>query len=939
MFAEAYGLAGCLDSLDARARDEDEESLDGTTDVWHRVLATSRLLHQGSSFEDLRMPSYGGSLFDPSRFAFLTATAVRGLAVRVSDRVMLHVLRSVQVAVVDGEARRLSFRDIDVEQIGYIYEGLLGYSARIVDEVHIGLVGQRSAKRLEGEEPEIALARLEEYAASAPTTKTLAERLLADVKDGQPGAKPPTVSALTTALDAVPAQAESSLRLVAPHDAALRDRLRPFLGAIRLDLRGRPVVVAPGGLLVVETPSRRNAGAHYTPKALAEEVVTHALAPLVYSPGPHDTADAAAWRLRSKEEILALKVADIACGSGAFLVAAARYLADRLVEAWREDGAWREGGALEGHSADHAGVLAIRQVVASCIYGADINAMAVEMCKLSLWLVSLDQGLPFSFVDDRVLHGNSLLGLTDVRQLERLHISPSAAAAGYVQEGMTFSATDNTLMHVPSTLRLDERIAAAVRLRQGLTHVVEPSNPQRDGAAMRRQAEQSRAEVAPLARIADGVVAAGLRLGGKPGKALDAAFEDLRLAVQTAWPEDGDGDDRWLDGIVDEGLTPRVDTDEPRWRPLHWVLEVPDVMTGPHPGFDAVIGNPPFKGGTKVSGVVGDNVREWMVHTIADSVKGQADLVAYFFLRTRHLLKQSGTLGLIATNTVAQGATREVGLQQMTANGFAIRRAIQSKPWPAASATLEYAAVWGTWAGLNDEIPREADGVETARVSALLEPEGRIMGAPIVLQENSEVAFAGVKIFGPGFVLDRDEYWDLMEADPRSADVIYPYPHGKDDVNGSASLDATRWVINFGDRSEIAAATYETAFSRVERLVRPVRMGAPASYPRRVRDCWWQYEAPRAGLAKKVLGLKQVIVTVQTSATQAFALVPSGQVFDQKLVVFATQSTEDLAVLSSSPHRYWVIGLSNGAPRGPRTPFTRLQTSSRRFPVRSPPRN
>ncbi|MGL5863507.1 MAG: N-6 DNA methylase, partial [Phycicoccus sp.] len=456
LFADAYGLAGCLDDLDARALAEHEESLDGTTEVWHRLMATSRLLHQGSSFEDLRMPSYGGSLFDPARFAFLAATAARGLAVRVSDRVMLHVLRSVQVAVVDGDARRLSFRDIDVEQIGYIYEGLLGYSARVVDEVHVGLVGQRSARGLAGEEPEIALARLEEYAAGAPTTKALAERLLADIKEEQPGAKPPSVSALTTALDAVPAQAESLLRLIAPHDAALRDRLRPFLGAVRLDLRERPVVVAPGGLLVVETPSRRNAGAHYTPKALAEEVVTHALAPLVYSPGPHDTADATAWRLRRSEDLLGLKVADIACGSGAFLVAAARYLADRVVEAWRLQGSFAD--LTEGE----AKVTAIRKVVASCLYGADINPMAVEMCKLSLWLVSLDRGLPFSFVDDKVLHGNSLLGLTEIRQLERLHIAPSAEGErGYVQEGMTFSAADNALVHVFETVGLGERMAAA----------------------------------------------------------------------------------------------------------------------------------------------------------------------------------------------------------------------------------------------------------------------------------------------------------------------------------------------------------------------------------------------------------------------------------------------------------------------------------------------
>ena len=142
-----------------------------------------------------------------------------------------------------------------------------------------------------------------------------------------------------------------------------------------------------GGLVVVETPSRATAGAHYTPKSLATEVVQYALKPLVYNPGPHQQVDG--WVPVDSDRILDLKVADIACGSGAFLVAAARYLAERVVEAWTaEDPANAARKDLY--------TLAIRQVVANCLYGADINDMAIEMCKLSLWLVSLDRDLPFS---------------------------------------------------------------------------------------------------------------------------------------------------------------------------------------------------------------------------------------------------------------------------------------------------------------------------------------------------------------------------------------------------------------------------------------------------------------------------------------------------------------------------------------------------------------
>src|SRR5699024_6949788 len=129
------------------------------------------------SFENLRMPAYGGSLFDPARFPFLTGTDEQGaLAVTVSDRVMLHVLRSIQVAYVKGESRQISFRDIDVEQIGYIYEGLLGYTATRVSEPTLGMIGTTGA------EPEIPLAVLEELATAHDDPKKLAAAIRAWVE-------------------------------------------------------------------------------------------------------------------------------------------------------------------------------------------------------------------------------------------------------------------------------------------------------------------------------------------------------------------------------------------------------------------------------------------------------------------------------------------------------------------------------------------------------------------------------------------------------------------------------------------------------------------------------------------------------------------------------------------------------------------------------------
>ena len=104
--------------------------------------------------------------------------------------------------------------------------------------------------------------------------------------------------------------------------------------------------------------------------------------------------------------------------------------------------------------------------------------------------------------------------------------------------------------------------------------------------------------------VADGVIAAGLRLGGKPGKALDEAYENLRIAVDEAYPRTVDARPHACSTPSSKrGLTPTVPTDYERWQPLHWILAVPDVMDDG--GFDAVIGNPPFLGGQKLTGALG----------------------------------------------------------------------------------------------------------------------------------------------------------------------------------------------------------------------------------------------------------------------------------------------------------------------------------------------
>ncbi|GGN37662.1 type I restriction-modification system DNA methylase subunit [Actinoplanes campanulatus] len=876
LFLQGYGISGDLDALEHRNIGDGEESLDSTYLTWHRLLATSQALYRGASFENMRMPAYGGSLFDPDRHPFLTASNENStLALPVSDRVMLHVLRSVQIAQLKGgDARRISFRDIDVEQIGYIYEGLLGYTCTRVDEIHLGLVGTA------GSEPEVSLTLLEQLAEQHGTPAALAKAIIAWLKEHQPGAVAPSANALTKLLTTTPGEdADRHLRAVTD-DEELRDRLRRWATVTRPDLRGRPTVILTDGLLVTETPSRKNAGAHYTPKDLAERVARHALEPLCYSPGPHQTPNRKEWQIRQGYEILNLKVADIAAGSGAFLVAAARYLADKLVEAWDQYGSIQAGHRdLKQH--------AIREVVARCLYGADINPMAVEMCKLSLWLVSLDRDLPFSFVDDKILHGNTLLGLTNLRQLEQLHID----APTYRQAPLT------------GIVNIKSIIDSAVAIRRELASEVKENDPQRSASAKRRLLDQQHTTTAMLTKAADGVIAAGLRHGGKPGGALDESFENLAEAVRVAFPRGTDeADSTPLEEIIEAGLKPTVATDYERWKPLHWVLEVPDVVVD-HGGFDAIIGNPPFLGGQKLTGAMGTNIRDWFVNQVAGGTRGSADLVAYFLLRAATLLRSTGTLGVIATNTVAQGDTRQVGLDRTVADGFTITRAIQSASWPSASAHLEYAAVWGSRGPVADEAHRVADDVLVPRISTLLEAEGQVAGPPVQLKENEELAFIGCYVLGMGFVLEPEDAQAFIAADERNRDVLYPYLNGED-LNSRPDNSPSRWVIDFNDWTEQRAALYAEPFDRVRRLVQPERANNPAKDR---RENWWRFGRVGTGVRRAIADLHEVLVIALVSKSVMPVRVPTGQVFSHKLAVFATSSFADQAVLSSTAHQMWAI--------------------------------
>ncbi|HMQ33885.1 MAG TPA: hypothetical protein PKD53_24350, partial [Chloroflexaceae bacterium] len=384
VYDQHYAASTLLGALREDADKVGEEVLERRHDAWGRLLAIFRAVYGGFRHDRLDMPAYGGSLFDPDRFPFLEGRP-RGASwldtpadpPQISNRVVLHLLEALQVLRVkvrDGsplEARRLSFRALDIEQIGHVYEGLLDHAAVRAKEPILGLAGTRDR------EPEISLAKLEAIARKAAKPQSRS----ADGSD--PGALAPlrenpellaylreetgrSESALRKALATPPdAWRAAQLRAACGNDEALYARVLPFAGLVRDDDYGRPTVIPAGSVYVTAGAERRATGTHYTPRSLTEPLVQHTLEPLVYH-GPAEGLPREQWKLRPAAELLRLTVCDMAMGSGAFLVQACRYLSERLLEAWAESEGSRKAAKPQSRNteASDLGVLApLREIL------------------------------------------------------------------------------------------------------------------------------------------------------------------------------------------------------------------------------------------------------------------------------------------------------------------------------------------------------------------------------------------------------------------------------------------------------------------------------------------------------------------------------------------------------------------------------------------------
>jgi hypothetical protein len=978
MYDQYYAVSTLRAQLREVAEQVGEEVMERRSDAWSRLLATFRAVHGGVQHEDLRLLAYGGNLFDPDRFAFLegrmTGTSWHTTPARpapIDNRTVLHLLEALQILRISvpgggpAEPRRLSFRALDIEQIGHVYEGLLDHTAKRAAEPVLGLAGTKDR------EPENPLAELERRAYGVkPTPATMAtldifgngatdatlreNKALIEFLREETGR---SASALANALSKPLERRDlDALRAACDNDAALAVRVTPFAGLLRPDNFGRPVVITAGSVYVTAGTDRRSSGTHYTPRSLTEPIVQHTLEPLAYH-GPAEGLPREQWQLHPAADLLQLTVCDMAMGSGAFLVQACRYLSERLLEAWAAaEGADDDKRRLmtsEGFLAtnpdeaipadpDERLVFARRLVADRCLYGVDKNPLAVEMAKLSLWLITLAKGQPFSFLDHALRCGDSLLGISEIGQLTHWSLDKGDGAAPrqttfitqQIEEALQVALRERRKiagMRVREARDADlkagwlataEAALALAKLGADLlvASALHPNPKQRDGLR-----KEWLGRYPPLLSAAEDTRAGRLTVGGQADVANRAAYSSLRheadehLAGRKPFHWPLEFPEVFVDGSMAEGDTDvlqRWAVDEVRGQIGSELLRIRpkcDAIAAQRhaeeraiyaaarpacPGFAAIVGNPPFQGGQKITGALGVPYRDYLVEYLASDVRGSADLCAYFFLRGGSLAQQNGQLGLIATNTIAQGDTREVGLDQLAAQGFNIPRAVPSRPWPG-TAALEVAQVWlrrGPWHNqhvLNDQ--------PTTGITSFLTTPGASSGKPYRLNANESKSFQGSIVLGMGFVLEPEEAAALISKDPRNREVLFPYLNGED-LNSRFDQSPSRWVINFHDWPLERAETYPDAMRIVREKVKPER---DRNNRAQRRERWWQYAERAPALYATIAGMERVLITARVSPTNAVILVPNNLVFHEKIVVFPDYSLSFMSLMQSSIHWEW----------------------------------
>lgn len=825
--------------------------------AYGRLISLFRAIYSGVAHGPMRMPPRHGELFSPDVYGFLEANdgpmsptandpeGRRRLQVpAVDDETVYRVLRCLLML---GE-ERLAYKSLDVEQIGAVYENLVGYRVIELSSPAVCLKKSRtwvSSEELAAEPPGARSRWLQEETGLAKADADRAAKAMA-------GQRKP---------------------------AALLEAL------IESGFAGEESRMAAGRFVIQPSAERRRSGSHYTPRSLTKQIVEKALAPLLAAlPRPASPKRSVSADGPSSEALLSLKICDPAMGSGAFLVEVVRQLGDHVVAAWRREG--RAEALLPSHGPAHGiedAVAQARRLVAQrCVYGVDRNPLAVTLAKLSLWLVTLAKNKPFSFVDHALRWGDSLVGLS-IEQITAFHWGGEA-------KGHQHDLVEQELRSV---------LREAVEAREGIVKLALDDSPagQKEKARLLRDAEDA---VRRLRCIGDLVLGAFFSSSNEKER---QAERIRRRDLAETWLRSDRSEPSEIHALAQDFCR--------RIPAFHWMIEFPEVFWvnradplsgGQRSGrawMDAFVGNPPFAGkNTLLSMEGGESLLAWLKH-LHPGAHGNSDYAAHFFRRCGHLLGEHGTLGLIATNTIAQGDTRTTGLKAMVADGGVIYDAVRSLPWPGAAA-VTVSVVHMAWGVASKYKGRALDGVEVKRINSRLRA-GEERPDPVPLKANAEKSFQGSIVLGMGFVLTPEEREALIKKNKKNGERIFPYIGGEE-VNSHPLQEFDRYVINFGDMTLEEAGRWPDLLAIVQEKVKPER---ERQGDKLAREYWWRFIRTRNEMYAAMSGSDRCIVISRHSKNMILSFQETNRVFSEATCVFPMSRSGDFSVLQSRVHEFW----------------------------------
>jgi hypothetical protein len=836
LYIRNYSIHGLFERL----RSDNErypDTMDHRFGAWAQLVALFRTVFEGCRHAQFAMPARSGHLFDPMRFPFLEGRTAKGMGLPlIPDGVVFRVL--TKLLILDGE--RLSYRTLDVEEIGSVYQTIMGFRLELAEGNAIALSGKRKHK---SEVPAPTVVNLDALLSVKPADRT---KWLKEQTDHE-----------------LPDSATKDVKSAVTLDDLLAGLER------RIARDATPHIVPKGTMILQPTDERRRSGSHYTPRALTQPIVRKTLEPILKRLGEKPFP----------EQILALKICDPAMGSAAFLVETCRQLADELIKAWHLH------NKTPAIPPDEDEVLLARRIVAQrCLYGVDINPMAVDLAKLSMWLVTLAKDHPFTFLDHAFRSGDSLVGLTK-KQIAAFHWNPQAGMVQYLgQEELGSKIKRVTTARVEILNMAEDNIASILLKKQKLSLADEAADP--------------------IRRAGDLIIAAFF--GAEKDK------ERLRLR------------DEYLDRLTGLQKNPTdliwyqqtlrdLRSGEYPITPFHWEIEFPEVFERYNAGFDAIVGNPPFAGRTTLSESSHKCYIAWL-QTIHEESHGNSDLVAHFFRCTYDLLRQWGCFGMIATKTIGQGDTRATGLRWICTHGGTIYAARKRYKWTG-SAAVTVSVVYLSKGPLSG--PFDLDGHLVSLITAYLFHAGTHEN-PATLISNKGRSFQGCVVVGMGFTFDDTDtkgiassifkMHDLIDKVPHNAERIFPFIGGEE-LNDEPEQKHHRYVINFGDCSEEEVRRrWPDLLQIVEEKVKPEREKKTVAWSKdkaKRAERWWQFSRTAKDLYEAIGGIPRCAAISQISKHLAFAFCPTDVVFSQNCIVFSISTYKEFIVLQCQIHNVW----------------------------------